>query len=154
MERLDGSIKTVLRSAGVPDATALTAIVEAWPGCVGDAIARHAWPLRLNRDGTLRVACTSSTWAFELDRMGPDILESLRARLGDLAPASVRFAPGAVPAPGAEAPARAPERPRPGPAHTSEAARLTAAIEDPELREMAARAIAASLADHRDDRSF
>ena len=154
MERLDGSIKTVLRSAGVPDATALTAVVEAWPSCVGDASARHAWPLRLNRDGTLRVACTSSTWAFELDRMGPDILDALRAQLGDLAPAAVRFAPGAVPSPGAEAPVAPPERPQPGPGHTAEAARLTASIEDPELRAMAARAIAASLADRRDDRSF
>lgn len=152
MERLDGSIRSALRTAGVPDATALTAVVAAWPDCVGEAIARHAWPLRLNRERTLRVACTSSTWAFELDRMAPELIAALGARLGDQAPVALRFAPGPVPATGALG--AAPERPRPGPGHEAEAARLTASIEDPELRAMAARAIAASLADRPDDRPF
>lgn len=145
MELLDSTVRTALRGVGIPDASALSAITHAWAECVGPAIARQAWPLRLNRDGTLRVACSSSTWAFELGRMAPEILERLRATLGDAAPASLRFAPGPVPAPGADA-EQAVSPPGPSAADLERAASLTAAIEDPELRDLATRAIAASLA--------
>ena len=62
MERLDGSLRGALKSAGVPDAGALADVVRAWPEVVGDAIARAAWPQRIGRDGTLLVAATSSSW--------------------------------------------------------------------------------------------
>ncbi|MBM3677411.1 MAG: DUF721 domain-containing protein [Actinobacteria bacterium] len=154
MERLYRSVRGVLGAAGVPDADTLSEIAAAWPACVGDAIARHAWPLRLSRDGTLRVACSSAIWAFELGRMGPELLESLRARLGDAAPSALRFAPGPVPEPDvlpAETPAAAPA---PSPGDRDAATSLAASIADPELREIARRAIAASLARRTDDRAF
>ena len=51
MERLDGSVRRALRRAGVPDAGALAEVTRAWPGAVGERIARSAWPQRLARDG-------------------------------------------------------------------------------------------------------
>ena len=64
-------------------AEGMTEIVRAWPGAVGDQIARNAWPARLARDGTLHVATSSSAWAFELAQLEPKLLERLREALGE-----------------------------------------------------------------------
>ena len=67
---------------------------------VGDAIARAAWPQRIARDGTLLVAATSSTWAFELGLLADEILAKLAAAVGRRTPRRrSASAPGAVPAP-------------------------------------------------------
>ena len=150
MERLGSDIRRTLAAAGMPEAGAMTAIVRAWPQTVGPAIARCAWPQRLGRDGTLRVAAVSSTWAYELDRLAPEILPRLQAALGEDGPARLRFVLGPVPeAPAVDPDAPAPRRPQPAVPERQEAARLAAAIEDDELRELVVRAAAASLAQRR-----
>jgi predicted nucleic acid-binding Zn ribbon protein len=152
MERLEGSLRRALRGAGVPDAGALAAVTRAWPDAVGPAIARAAWPQRIARDGTLHVTTVSSTWSFELARMEEEVRAKLRAAIGDTTPPSLRFAPGPVPSPGEdERPPRA--VPSPSPEDDVRAASLSAAIEDPELREAVRRAVAASLAAARADRA-
>jgi hypothetical protein len=151
MERLDGSVRRALRSAGVPDAGVLAAVTRAWPGAVGPAIARAAWPQRVARDGTLHVTTESSTWAFELGRMEEEIRAKLRAALGDATPAALRFAAGPVPAAGGDD--RVPPRvAAPTPEDDARATSLSAAIDDPELRDAVRRAAAASLAAARDGR--
>ena len=151
MERLDGSVRRVLRGAGVPDAGVLAQVTRAWPEAVGPAIARAAWPQRIGRDGTLHVTTVSATWAFELGRMAEEIDAKLRPALGDATPTALRFAPGPVPSEGAvEAPA--PDAPVPSPAEEDEATSLSASIDDPDLREAVRRAVAASLAATRADR--
>jgi hypothetical protein len=155
MERLGGSVRRALKGVGVPDAGRLAEITDAWPAAVGDAIARAAWPQRLSRDETLHVATLSSTWAFELGRMAPEILEKLVEALPGAAPAALRFAPGPVPEPPAELPEqRAPVRPPITPDDQHAGADLAAGIADEELRETIARAAAASLARARSDRRF
>ena len=128
-------------------AAGLGEIVTAWPECVGSGIAANAWPARLARDGSLHVATSSSAWAFELTQLAGSILERLEARLGDLTPAALRFAPGPLPERGAE-PEKAPKRIMPEVSEEVRArsAALVATIEDPELRETVARAAQASLA--------
>lgn len=155
MERLDGSVRRVLRGVGVPDAGQLAELTAAWPAAVGDAIARAAWPQRLARDGTLVVATASSTWAFELGRMAPEILAKLRRDLPAAAPTGLKFVTGPVPEPPAP-PSRppAPGRAAVSPEAAREAERLALAIGDEELRRTVARAAAASLARARDDRGF
>jgi hypothetical protein len=146
MERLGDDATRVLAAAGAPHAGALVNIVAAWPAAVGETVARNAWPQRVGRDGTLHVSTTSATWAFELGRLAEDVLARLRPKLGADAPAGLRFAPGHVPEPAAptqEAPAQVP---RPGPSERRAAAAAAARIEDPELRELVARAAALSLA--------
>ncbi len=145
MERLGGSVRRALRSAGVPDAGVLAAVTRAWPDAVGPAIARAAWPQRVSRDGTLHVTAVSSTWAFELGRMEEEIRSKLRAAVGDATPPSLRFAPGPVPSPG-RLEESAPRPPAPTPEDDAVAASLTAAIDDPDLRAAVRRAAAASLA--------
>ena len=155
MERLDSTVRRALRGAGVPDAGQLAEITSAWPAVVGDPIARAAWPQRISRDGTLHVSVLSSSWAFELGRLAPELLEKLTSALPRAAPAAIRFAPGPIPEPPADPAARRAARPpQVGPAEALAGAELAAGIADRELRETIARAAAASLARARSDRRF
>jgi predicted nucleic acid-binding Zn ribbon protein len=63
-------------------ATLLAAVQRAWPGAVGEAIAREASPVA-ERSGVVTVACRSSTWAEELDLLRDQILARLRVELDD-----------------------------------------------------------------------
>jgi hypothetical protein len=154
MERLGDELRGALRRVGVPDASVLTAVTAAWPGAVGPAIARSAWPLRISRDGTLHVAVESATWANELTLLAPEIRDRLAAALAPATacPPALRFAVGPVPAPGDD-PATVPVPPPPaGPEEQAVADQVASAIEDPELREMVRRAATASLSRRRSDR--
>jgi hypothetical protein len=123
--------------------------IAAWPGVVGEAIARNAWPARFARDGTLHVATKDAVWAFELGHRAAEIAERLGVQ-------AVRFSPGkvadALPAE-ATAESLAP-RPEPTAEERLRAAEIAAPIEDEELRDLVARAVAASLSNQRDDRPF
>lgn len=158
MDRLEGQIRRELRRFG-PVETELggemVEIVRAWPALVGAENARRAWPARLTREGALLVHATDSVWAFQLGMLAGPILERLVAELGDAAPAALRFVPGPIPAPAADplgASASEPLQIRPEDAE--QGADLAASIEDEELRELVARAAAASLARARSDRTF
>jgi predicted nucleic acid-binding Zn ribbon protein len=61
-------------------ATLLAAVQSAWPGAVGEAIAREATPVA-ERSGVVTVACSSSAWAQELDLLGGRIIEKIRPEL-------------------------------------------------------------------------
>ena len=162
MDRLERQVRRELGRFGpvAGDAAGdIVGIVRAWPAAVGETVARNAWPARIARDGTLHVNTASSTWAFELGRLVTTILEQLRSELGETTPPTLRFTPGPIPEPEAEAAERrAPTRPEIGSEHRAEAAQIAAAIEDEELREYVARAAAASLArapeEARSDRGF
>lgn len=138
-------------------ALGLAEIVTAWPEAVGPAIARNAWPARVSRDGTLHIATSSSSWAFELTQLEPTIRARLGERLDACVPSALRFATGPLPEPGCEE-VKTSKRTVPTPSATvrAEAERMAREIEDPALREAVARAAAASLAaanEHPSDRS-
>jgi hypothetical protein len=158
VERIENQVRRTLAASGGGTALALAEITAVWPTAVGDAVARQAWPQRVARDGTLHVATSSATWAFELDRLSPEIREQLRSALGESAPAKLRFKVGPIPEPpgvAADAAAAAPVDPvSASPEATSEAASLASEIEDPDLRELVARAARASLSRGRSDRDF
>jgi hypothetical protein len=154
MERLGGSVRRELERFGPGDA-GVVAILRAWPTAVGAENARRAWPARLGRDGTLLVHAADSIWAYQLGMLAAEILERLRAELGEGAPAKLRFVPGPVPTP---PPASSGERLSGAlPVEQSDVAagaRLAAGIEDEKLRQTVAQAAAASLARARSDRGF
>ena len=126
-------------------------VAKVWPGAVGEQIARNTWPARITRDGTLHVHTSSSTWAFELEQLADDI----RKRLGTLAPARLRFAPGPLPEPEtAERDAMEADIPVPSAEEVETGVQLAAKIADEKLRNLVARAAAASLARARSGRSF
>jgi hypothetical protein len=149
MERLGEDVSRQLDRLG-PQA-GVAKIAERWPGAVGEAIARNAWPARIQRDGTLLVHTSSSTWAFELTHLEG----SVREGLGELAPPCLRFVPGPLPEPDQALPAETTATaPRVGASEERRAASLAAAIADESLRKLVARAAAASLARARSDRDF
>jgi predicted nucleic acid-binding Zn ribbon protein len=70
--------------------TPLAALQSTWAEVVGARIAAVASPVS-ERGGEVTVSCSDSVWAQELDLMQSQLLERLRARLGEQAPASLRF---------------------------------------------------------------
>lgn len=157
MERIGHEIERELARGGSRDALPLAAVTAAWPTAVGAAVARQAWPLRLGKGGTLHVATASATWAHELDLLQTEILDGLRAHLGEAAPSRLRFAVGPIPEP-PPATTTAPETP-PEPIEVPpdielEAASAAAEIDDPELRDLVARAVRLSLLNARSGRHF
>jgi hypothetical protein len=157
VERIDQEVQRTLAASGGGIALALAEITAAWPAAVGEAVARQAWPQRVARDGTLHVATASATWAFELDRLSPEIGERLRGILGDSAPAKLRFKVGPIPEPpgaSTEAATQPGDAVSATPEAASEAAAIASEIEDPDLRELVARAARASLSQGRSDRDF
>lgn len=86
---LAAAVGTALERA--EPATLLAAVQSVWPGAVGEAIAREATPIS-ERDGIVKVACRSATWAEELDLLGERILGQVRRDLPDAeALESLRF---------------------------------------------------------------
>lgn len=145
MERIGDEVRKELGRFGT--AGAMADVVAAWPVAVGGTVARNAWPARLARDGTLHVSTASSTWAFELQQLEPEITLRLRETLGESAPERLRFAPGRLPE---AAPSAAPEARRDAPEPTLEQAReareWALAIESGELRKTVEKAARMSLA--------
>jgi hypothetical protein len=153
MERLDDSIRNELGrlgpEGGMPD------LVAVWPEAVGAMVAANAWPARIGRDRTLHVNTSSSAWAFELGQLAPTILERLREKLGESAPASLRFTVGHLPEPSSEELAQARvEVPEPTAKALQEAAALAGGIEDRELRNRVERAAALGLSSGSSDHCF
>jgi hypothetical protein len=145
IERIGRTLEHELGRFG--PAAGMAELVRAWPGAVGEQIARNAWPARFARDGTLHVATSSSAWAFELAQLESSLLERLREALGKVAPPKLRFAPGPLPESEPDRSAEAAKAPlRPSPEHRAEAERLAAGISDTELRKLVAKAASASLA--------
>jgi hypothetical protein len=157
MERIGESVGRELARSGGGVGAALAEIVGVWPQAVGESVSRQAWPLRVGRDGTLHVATSSSTWAFELDSLSADVQERLAALLGPSAPAKLRFRVGPIPEPAPLSDAAAgppPSVPGTTPETESEVAAIASEVEDPELRELVARAARASLSRARSGRRF
>jgi hypothetical protein len=143
-DRIGDEVQRELSRLG--PAEGMTEIVRAWPAAMGDEIARNAWPARLSRDGTLHVATSSSTWAFELAQLEPKLLERLREALRAVAPSGLRFAPGKLPEPSAEDLQASRTPPREPTAEERElAAAIVSGIEHESLRKIVAKAALASL---------
>jgi predicted nucleic acid-binding Zn ribbon protein len=153
MEPLGPEIRRELGRFG--PAAGMAEVVAVWAEAVGAAIAKNAWPARIGRDGTLHVSASSSAWAFELGLLEGTILQRLRSALGQDAPPRLRFTPGTMP----ELPSEPVEESGPrselsiGPAERRAGVDLASGIVDDELRDLVARAAAASLARAASDRS-
>jgi hypothetical protein len=149
MDRVRNAVARELKRFG--PASGMASLVEAWPDTVGVEIARNAWPARLARDGTLHVHTQDSIWAFELTSRAEEIC----ARLGQLAPKRLAFAPGPLPEPLADpSEATRARPPAPSPELVAQAESLARGIRDTELRKVVAKAAAASLSRAQNDRSF
>ncbi|MBA3366479.1 MAG: DUF721 domain-containing protein [Actinobacteria bacterium] len=122
-------------------------IVAAWPSSVGEEIARNAWPARLARDGTLHVATSSSTWAFELTQLQHTVRDRLVAVAPEATVPRIVFAPGRLPEATGTDGTRAHREPLSvGPKELAAGRAIAAGVTSERLRDAVARAAAASLA--------
>jgi Dna[CI] antecedent, DciA len=141
MDRLADDIRAELQrfgaQAGMPE------LLDRWPAAVGAAIARHAWPARITRDGTVVVHTSDSVWAFELGQRALEIARRLGVE-------TVRFVPGQLPDAAPEPP---PALPTPTADEEALARSLAAPIEQEILRETVQKAITSTLARGRFTRS-
>ena len=72
--------------------------MAAWPGAVGDAVAQHAVPERVEHD-TLHVVVDGAPWANELRWMEGSLVAQLNAACGRDVVARLRFRVGSLPTP-------------------------------------------------------
>lgn len=83
----------VLDELGLEEAARAHRLGQCWEEAVGPQIAAHCQPAGL-RDGVLEAQVDSSVWAQQLQLRSPEILASLRDRLGEEAPTALRFRVG------------------------------------------------------------
>ena len=142
------------RAAGGPGAGGAGeagAAALAWPDVVGRAAAAHSVPVRRSRAGVLTVACSSASWAHELSARRAELAVRLAERCPEAGASTLRFTvadhvvPAAPPDPGP--PPASPVVP--SPAERDVGAAAAADLREPALRDLVARAAAASAARRR-----
>jgi hypothetical protein len=118
----------------------LVAARACWQAVVGEAVARHAVPARVNGE-TLVVTCSSAAWSSELTLLAPTVGTRLAEELGR--ELGLRFEVGELPV----TPQPPPPVPRPPVAADAadQARRITAGVASEELRASLERAIARTL---------
>ena len=81
--RLIGAeLADVLRARGWDGRLAAARVVARWPKVVGDAVAAHCQPSRLEEDGTLQVLADSAAWATQLTYLQGKLLDRLGTECG------------------------------------------------------------------------
>jgi len=132
------------------------AIVADWSAIVGDRLAGHSAPEKVDfprgdrTDGTLTLRVDASGLATELQHLAPQLIERINGFFGYAAISRLRFVHG--PLPDRPAPSRR-DRPPPSPSAIHAAADSVADVEDDSLREALDRLGRSVLADSDDETS-
>ena len=79
---IGAELAAVLRARGWEDRLAAARVVARWPEVVGEAVAVHCRPSRLEHDGTLHVVADSAAWATQLAYLKGTLLDRLAAVCG------------------------------------------------------------------------
>ncbi len=114
-------------------------LLAAWPRVAGEAVARRARPVCLDRGGVLVLAVSGAVWRQELGLAGP----RLAARLRELGFAVERFKLVSAPSHPPPEPEPVPRELEPG--EEAELQRRLSRVSDPGLRRALARAMRAQL---------
>lgn len=87
--RLTEALQAVAGRIGMHEPAAVVTIFGSWEILVGQALAAHVRPVRLDA-GTLRVAVDHPAWAVEVRRIAPGLLARLSEACGaDAAPTRI-----------------------------------------------------------------
>jgi predicted nucleic acid-binding Zn ribbon protein len=79
---IGAELAAVLRARGWEGRLAAARVVARWPEVVGEAVAGHCRPSRLEDDGTLQVVADSAAWATQLAYLKGTLLDRLAAVCG------------------------------------------------------------------------
>ncbi len=89
-EELAKLVPRVLEDLGIGGSARIMQLVAGWEAAVGADVARHCRPLQF-RDEVLELEVDSSVWCQQLKLQVPQLLASLSAAFGDVAPKQLRF---------------------------------------------------------------
>jgi predicted nucleic acid-binding Zn ribbon protein len=79
---IGAELTEMLRARGWDGRLAAARVVARWPEVVGDVVAAHCQPSRLEEDGTLHVLADSAAWATQLTYLQGKLLDRLGAECG------------------------------------------------------------------------
>ncbi len=76
VRRINEALSEVAADLNLDDPDDVAAVMAAWPGAVGDVVAAHVRPRRL-QDGVLVVEVDEPVWATQLRYLEEDVLRRL-----------------------------------------------------------------------------
>lgn len=82
---LGASLDAVTRRLGVDDSKGFGRLFAQWPAIVGEAMAAHVQPVRLDQ-GSLVVVVDHPAWATQIRRLGDDLLQRVAEETGGARP--------------------------------------------------------------------
>ena len=85
---LDASLDAVSRKLGMQDSRGLGRLFAHWPEIVGDGMAGHVRPIRLDTE-SLVVSVDHPAWATQVRRMGDQLLDRVAQETGAPRPTRV-----------------------------------------------------------------
>jgi predicted nucleic acid-binding Zn ribbon protein len=75
---LAGALDALLDRLGAESTTAITGVFAEWPKIVGEQVAQHVTPIKLER-GRLIVEIDDPSWATQMRFLEPQLVEKLNA---------------------------------------------------------------------------
>ena len=75
---LAGALDALLDRLGADSTTAITGVFGEWPKIVGEQVAQHVTPIKLER-GRLIVEIDDPSWATQMRFLEPQLVEKLNA---------------------------------------------------------------------------
>jgi len=75
---LAGALDALLDRLGAESTTAITGVFGEWPKIVGEQVAQHVTPIKLER-GRLIVEIDDPSWATQMRFLEPQLIEKLNA---------------------------------------------------------------------------
>ena len=75
---LSGALDALLDRLGAESTTAITGVFAEWPKIVGEQVAQHVTPIKLER-GRLIVEIDDPSWATQMRFLEPQLVEKLNA---------------------------------------------------------------------------
>jgi predicted nucleic acid-binding Zn ribbon protein len=79
---IGAELAAVLRARGWEERLTAARVIARWPEVVGEAVAAHCQPSRLEPGGTLLVVADSAAWATQLTYLQGTLLDRLTAVCG------------------------------------------------------------------------
>ena len=73
---LSGALDALLDRLGAESTTAITGVFAEWPKIVGEQVAQHVTPIKLER-GRLIVEIDDPSWATQMRFLEPQLIEKL-----------------------------------------------------------------------------
>lgn len=81
--RVGEGLDRLVRQYGMPSSAALGELFSDWGDIVGEVMASHCWPIKLEPGGVLIVGSAESAWATQLRLIERDLIAKINDALGE-----------------------------------------------------------------------